>query len=297
MHIIELKNVTKTFGKTFALKDLSFAAKMGVSIILGPNGSGKSTLLKTIAGLYRPDSGSVKVLGVDPYSDLSVKSSISILTENYALYDFLTVRENIEFFGALYGMSRYESIESVRQLMEELDILDLLDFKVQTISRGTKQKVAFCRAVISNPQVLLLDESTAFLDAKSSNVIRNYIQRNANKKSIVFVTQRIDEATRMNGNIYVMKNGRIVTSTNLNGMYKSIMKGVVINIRLAKQVDLKYLKGIGDMIQNSSGKASLIKIKIDSYKDISRAVDFIRGKGIDIVGIDYSEPFIEKAMD
>ncbi len=296
MHSIELRNVTKAFGKILALKDLSFTPRNGISIILGPNGSGKSTLLKTIAGLYRPDSGSVKVLGVDPYSDYSIRSKISILTENYALYDFLTVRKNIEFFGALYGMDKKDSVESVRELMEELDILNLLDSKVQWLSRGTKQKVAFCRAIIPDPQVLLLDESTAFLDSRSSNAIRDYIQRNANRKSIVFVTQKIDEATRMGGNIYIMKNGRIVISTNLSGMYKSIMNGATINIRFAKPVDYASLKNIEGIIQGNSKKASLVQLRVRNYKDINKAIDIIRGRGIDIVGIDYAEPFIAEAM-
>lgn len=290
---ISVQNVTKRFGKVAALRSISFNPKRGVNIILGRNGAGKSTLLKTIAGFYKPDEGSVTVLGKDPYTSSAVKQQLSILTDNYALYDFLTIRKNLEFFGRLYGMNSNEALSSVRETLKNFGIYSMLDSRVYTLSRGTKQKVAFCRAILNDPEILLLDEPTAFLDANASNVIRDYIQLNANVKQTIFVTQKIDEVARTSGFVYIMKDGRIVRSTSINGMYKSVLKGMIINIRFARPVSFSAIKSMPG-IQDAHAKiVTISRIRISNYKDISAAIDFLRGKGIDIVGIDYIEPFVD----
>jgi len=199
----------------------------------------------------------------------------------------------LEFFGRLYGMNSNEALSSVRETLKNLGIYSMLDSRVYTLSRGTKQKVAFCRAILNDPEILLLDEPTAFLDANASNVIRDYIQLNANVKQTIFVTQKIDEVARTSGFVYIMKDGRIVRSTSINGMYKSVLKGMIINIRFARPVSFSAIKSMPG-IQDAHAKiVTISRIRISNYKDISAAIDFLRGKGIDIVGIDYIEPFVD----
>ncbi|MGC8586490.1 MAG: ABC transporter ATP-binding protein [Candidatus Micrarchaeia archaeon] len=294
-HII-VRKVTKRFGSTIALHGVSITPRKGLNFVLGPNGAGKSTLLKIIAGLYRPDGGTVSVMGEDPYSSSALKQHMSILTDNYALYDFLTLRKNIEFFGSFYGMKNDEAVFAVKEMLKELDIYDLLDSKVETFSRGTKQKAAFCRAIINDPKILLLDEPTAFIDANASNAIRSYIKENTSKKDIIFVTQKLDEVARLEGYVHIMSKGKIIKSTGIAGMYKDVLKDMIVNIRFAKPVYLGILKGIDGLQESYKGIATMVHVKIKDYKDISEAIDFIRGKGIDIVGIDYIEPFIESTF-
>ncbi len=107
--IIKARNAVKLFGNTKALDNVSFSAGRGMSMVLGPNGAGKSTLLKCIDGLYRLDKGAIEVLGSDLYRDSKARAKVSLLTENYALYDNLTVRANMIFFGRLYGMEKKEA--------------------------------------------------------------------------------------------------------------------------------------------------------------------------------------------
>ncbi|MGC8652064.1 MAG: ABC transporter ATP-binding protein [Candidatus Micrarchaeia archaeon] len=278
------------------MDNINLKPKDGLNFVLGPNGAGKSTLLKVIAGLYKPDSGSVTVLGEDPYASYKLKQVLSLLTDNYALYDFLTIRKNLEFFGRLYGMEGGEAVSEIREMLKALGVYGLLDSKVETLSRGTKQKAAFCRAILNDPAILLLDEPTAFLDAGASSVVRDYIMESAKRKDIVFVTQKLDEVARFNGAVHIMRNGMIVKSTSISGMYKSVLKGMVINIRLARPVRLEMLEQLQGMQGGSDGAATTVRIKINNYKDISAAVDAIREKGIDIVSIDYIEPFIENVF-
>ncbi|MEM0094560.1 MAG: ABC transporter ATP-binding protein, partial [Candidatus Micrarchaeaceae archaeon] len=211
MREIVVDKAVKKFGDTSALAGVDFVASKGINIILGPNGAGKSTLLRCIDGLYKLDSGSIRVFGADPYVDDKIRHRISLLTENYALYDDLTVEDNFLFFGRLYGLEKSYIIEKAKSLLKAFDALEYLHSGVGTLSRGTKQKVAISRAMLNDPEVLLLDEPTAFLDVHASNEVRNsLLDFTKSGGTVVFVTQRIEEVARFNAKIYIMNKGRIV---------------------------------------------------------------------------------------
>ena len=105
---IEVNNIVKRFGRVTALYKVSMKAGKGINMVLGPNGAGKSTLLRCIAGLYKPDEGSISVLGRNPYYDDAVRKGVSLISDNYGLYDYLGVLDNLKFFGRLYGLSDSE---------------------------------------------------------------------------------------------------------------------------------------------------------------------------------------------
>ena len=268
---IVVSNIEKRFGKTVALKNLNYRSAKGVNIILGPNGAGKSTLLRCIDGLYRVESGKITVLGVDPYRDDTIKSRLSLLTDNYALYDFLSVRNNLGFFGRLYGMSDEATLAKSMDLLKKLDALEYLDRKVYELSRGTKQKVAFCRAVLNDPEIILLDEPTAFLDAHSADMVRKILLGYEKEgKTIVFVTQKLDEVTRFDGKISIIRAGRIVKETTTEGLYKTVLKNTMVNIRLAKPLNHASVKKIPGFVDANQNKPTLIKFQVRNYRDIAR---------------------------
>ena len=176
MHgVVKTDRITKSFGSVIAVNKVSFESAGGINIILGPNGAGKSTFLRCIDGLYSVEHGSVNVLDADPYRNDKLKEKLSLLTDNYALYDYLSVASNLKFFGRLYGLKDEETMRRAAEMLKRLDAAEYLDKKVYMLSRGTKQKIAFCRAVLNEPQILLLDEPTAFLDAHSAEMVRRSI--------------------------------------------------------------------------------------------------------------------------
>lgn len=295
MSVIDVRSIGKSFGATKALNKLNFSSSAGINIILGPNGAGKSTLLRCIDGLYKVDSGSVKVLGEDPYKNSDLKMKLSMLTDNYALYDFLSVEGNIKFFGRLYGLKDPDITSRARSIMRELDALQYMKNKVYTLSRGTKQKIAFCRAVINDPEVLLLDEPTAFLDAKAAQSVRRFLLKYTSEgKIVLFVTQKVDEVTRFSGRISIIRKGAIIKNTTTEGIYSLVLKNSPINIRLAKAVDVKYLKKIDGFVEANGGMATTFKVKIKSYKEISKIIKSLSDVGAYVISIDYVEPFIEE---
>lgn len=291
---IKVNGIVKAFGTTVALKGVNFQSASGINIILGPNGAGKSTFLRCVDGLYKVDSGKVDVLGVDPYKDDSIKSKLSLLTDNYALYDFLSVKNNLKFFGRLYNLKDDETLRRSKDLLKRLEALEYLDKKVYQLSRGTKQKVAFCRAVLNEPQVLLLDEPTAFLDAHSAEMVRKILfEYEKEGKTILFVTQKLDEVTRFNGKISIIRAGRIVRETTTEGLYSFVLKNTIVNIRLARPLKLSVVKRLPGFKEANAEQATLLKFRVKNYKDINKTIERLLDLGGSIVSIDYIEHLIE----
>ncbi|MCL4375871.1 ABC transporter ATP-binding protein [Candidatus Parvarchaeota archaeon] len=293
---ISVQNLYKKFGKTVALDGISFNSMEGVNIILGPNGAGKSTFLRCVIGLYKPSSGSVLVFGKRPYFDDEIRNKMALLSDNYALYDFLTVKQNLRFFGNLYKLNDNEIYEKSKKILKEMDALKFFDRKVVELSRGTKQKIAFCRAMLNDPDVLLLDEPTAFLDASSSEWIRNFIlDYGKKKKTILFVTQKLDEVSRFNSRLVIMREGRVVEDTTTYNIYNEIMKSSSVLIRFARPVAVSILRRTGFKFEAMESKeVSSAKFYINSYRDVNLLISkLIKNKAF-VLGIDYIEPLVER---
>jgi ABC-type multidrug transport system ATPase subunit len=291
---ITVSSIVKSFGKTVALNRVNFSSVRGINMILGPNGAGKSTLLRCIDGLYRVDSGSVRVLGENPYKNSAIKNKVSLLTDNYALYDFLTVADNLKFFGRLYGMKDGETLEAGREILESLDAIEYMYRKVYELSRGTKQKVAFCRSILNSPDILLLDEPTAFLDAHSAESMRRILlDYEKEGKTILLVTQKLDEVTRFDGRISIIKAGRLVKQISTEGLYKLVLRNTKVNVRLARPLDLKAVKRIDGFVESNSEMPTMLKFKVNDYRQINRIISSLIERGAHIVSVDYIEHLID----
>ncbi|MGC8671310.1 MAG: ABC transporter ATP-binding protein [Candidatus Micrarchaeia archaeon] len=239
MEVVKLLDITKTFGKAVALKDISLSVNQGSLLtLIGPNGAGKSTLEKIVVGLYEPDAGTVNLFG----EKLSANSSklmekIGYVGENYALYDNLTVRSNLLFFASLFGIDKKEAEVRIAELLAEFGASQYIDRKVGELSRGTKQKVAICRALISMPKLLVLDEATAFLDPSSAEKLRQKIRVLLRKgTSVIYATQRLDELSRLTGYVALISEGKLISRGTFSEITRKI-KGVDIEIVLLNEPD------------------------------------------------------------
>lgn len=291
---IRVSSISKSFGKKKALNKLDFSSRTGINLILGPNGAGKSTLLRCIDGLYGVDSGSVMVLGEDPYKASDIKQHMSLLTDNYALYDFLTVSRNLRFFGRLYGLKDDETLKIAKEVLQDLDAYEYLNNRIFELSRGTKQKIAFCRAILNDPEVLLLDEPTAFLDAHSAEMMRKTLLRYEKEgKTILFVTQKLDEVTRFHGRISIIRAGRIIKEMSTEGLYNIVLKRTKVNIRLAKPISARIARRIDGLMEVNSENATVLQFRVDNYRDINRIIKSLMASNASIVGVDYLEHLID----
>lgn len=227
--MIEIHEVTKRFqdkkNSITALKHVSFSVKEGQVVgLLGENGAGKTTLLRTVATLLTPTDGSVKVAGYDTVQNPSeVKRRIGVLFGGETgLYDRLSARENLEYFAALYGLSKHETKVRIDDLSKMFGMRDYLDRKVGGFSKGMRQKVAIARTLIHNPDIILFDEPTTGLDITSSNVFRQLVhQLKAGGKTIIFSSHIMEEVSLLCDTVAMMHKGELVYQGELEALYRA----------------------------------------------------------------------------
>ncbi len=185
--MIRAINLCKNFGRIRAIDDLSFEIEQRKVAVLGFNGAGKSTLVKLVAGILKPSSGTIEVFGKDPSSSPDVRARIGVASHNPMLYRELTVRENLEFYSRIYSCD-----VDLEDLAERLGFRKMLDRRVSELSRGFVQRVAFARALLNSPEILILDEITAGLDVASRRIILDVVSQH--KGCMLFTTHTLEEA-------------------------------------------------------------------------------------------------------
>jgi len=225
-YAIKVEGLTKRFGEFVAVNDISFSIPKGsIFALLGPNGSGKTTTIKIICGVLRATKGYVEVLGndVSKYPE-QVKQNIGYVSQKFSLYEDLTVEENIEFYGAIYDLSKDEIEEKKAKLLKFFGFEGREKSLVGTLSGGMKQKLAFACATLHNPQILILDEPTAGVDPISRKEYWEMIRVFSQSGVTVLVTSHyMDEAERCDY-VAFMFNGilkEVDTPANVKTKYSS----------------------------------------------------------------------------
>ena len=221
---IQLKNINKTYGDYQASKDINFSIEKGKLVgLLGPSGSGKTTILRMIAGLETPDSGDILIDGVRINDIPASKRGIGFVFQNYALFRYKTVYENIAFGLKIEKMSKSMIHDRVMELIELVGLKGLEKRYPNQLSGGQKQRVAFARALAVQPQLLLLDEPFAAIDAKVRKELRSWLKELVSTVGItsIFVTHDQDEAIEVADDIIISNKGRIEQVGSPIGVYKN----------------------------------------------------------------------------
>lgn len=209
---VEMKHIYKTFDGFCASNNVSFGVAKGqLAALLGPSGSGKTTILRMIAGLDAPDSGDIIINGIRVNDLPGNKRGIGFVFQNYALFRYMTVTENIAFGLEVQKKSKNAIRERVDELLELISMQDLGKRYPHQLSGGQKQRVAFARALAPNPQLLLLDEPFAAIDAKVRRELRTWLKGMIARVGItsIFVTHDQEEAMELSDMIILTNHGRI----------------------------------------------------------------------------------------
>ena len=209
---VELKNINKNFGDYKASDNVNFGVEKGKLIgLLGPSGSGKTTILRMIAGLETPDSGDIIIDGVRVNDLAASKRGIGFVFQNYALFRYMTVYDNIAFGLRVQKADKKKIDERVRELIKLIGLEGLEKRYPSQLSGGQRQRVAFARALAPNPQLLLLDEPFAAIDAKVRKELRSWLREMIEKLGVtsIFVSHDQDEAIEVADEIIITNTGRI----------------------------------------------------------------------------------------
>jgi ABC-2 type transport system ATP-binding protein len=249
-NVIEVQNLTKIYGKLMAVDHINFEVEKGeIFGFLGPNGAGKTTTLRMLTGVIKPDDGEADILGFNIQKEpLKSKQNIGVVPETSNAYVDLTAWQNMMLMSELYGVPKKEAEIRANELLDRLGIYDRRDSKVKGFSKGMKQRLILCMALVNNPDLIFLDEPTSGLDVQSSHMIREILQEFPEEgKSIFLTTHNMDEANRLCDRVAIINHGKIA-AIDRPAKLKDIIKRLnSVEISFDKAVSTEGLSEISDV--------------------------------------------------
>ncbi len=229
--ILEARNLVKKYGDLTAVKDVNLAIKKGeIFGLLGPNGAGKTTIISIINGLLKPDSGSIVVDGLDLQADTNaVKAKLGLVPQELALYPTLSARDNLAFFGSIYGLGGKQLQERVETMLAMVGLTERADEPIQTYSGGMKRRVNIAAGLLHQPEVLFLDEPTVGVDPQSRNAIFEAVEAlNRAGMTVIYTTHYMEEAQRLCHRVAIIDEGQIIALDTPHALINSLGGGILV---------------------------------------------------------------------
>ncbi|MCK4972250.1 MAG: ABC transporter ATP-binding protein [Candidatus Heimdallarchaeota archaeon] len=301
MLAVETYNLTKMFNKLKAVDELNLEIKEAeIYSLLDPNGAGKTTSVRMITGLLRPTMGGARVLGLDISENLQeIRSRVGHLTETPALYERLTVRQNLDFFAKLYKVPETEIKPRIEEIVDLFDLPEKLDDPAGTLSKGMKQKVAIARAMFHKPELIFLDEPTASLSPESAKVVREQIVKLAKKEKRTFFicTHNLFEAERLSSRVGIINHGRLVAQGS-PGELREMRKDETVTIFRFSTWESNTKEFFEDMkieiIEQNQDKKYVSAIIKDIEKQTPNIINSLAKNNFQLVEVKHEFPTLER---
>ena len=269
--VIEVKNLQRSFGDQQALAGITFAVQPGeVFGLLGPNGAGKTTTVRLLNGILPPSGGTAAVFGLDPTTQgEAVRRRTGVLTETPALYERLSARENLEFFGTLHEIPAAELNSRIDEMLKFFDLSARAKDKVETYSKGMKQRLALARALIHKPPLLFLDEPTSGLDPEAAQQVDDLIAdlgRTA-EQTVILATHNLLEAQRLCDRVAIMNKGKILALGSLQELSRKLWPVTWVDIQFysSPKIDptatLKSQRGVIQVTTEAGSKVLSVQVE------------------------------------
>ncbi|MDZ4720654.1 MAG: ABC transporter ATP-binding protein [Roseiflexaceae bacterium] len=234
--MIETINLQKTFGSFQAVRGINLTVTAGeVVALLGPNGAGKTTTVRMLGAILKPTGGSATVNGYDVVADArKIRHLVGLLTESPGLYQRMLPLEYLAFFGELQGMTIPDSLKRGEQLLKQFGLWEAREKRLDSYSKGMKQKVALIRALIHDPPVLYLDEPTTAMDPHSARIVRDAIaEMRAAHRTILLTTHNLNEAETLADRIVIVRSGEVIAEGTHTQLTRQLMGVPIWELTLA----------------------------------------------------------------
>lgn len=305
--IVKIERLRKTYGDIVALDDISLEVEKGkIFGLLGPNGAGKTTAIKIMTTLARPDSGGVRVAGVDVLDDpAKVRSLIGYVPQELTVDPYLTVREHLKYYGDLYHLSSSVREAHVRELLDLLGLVGSEDRRVKYFSGGMKKKLDLACGLIHHPPVILLDEPSLGLDVHVRRDVWNYILGLKDRGTTVFLcTNYMDEAERLCDDLAIIDKGKIAVTGTPVGLRNQLRRDVVlIEVERLEEDHKEPLKSLEDtlsrleVVKGTVADGTKLRVYVESDDTaLVKILEAARTVSVPIHSITHSRPGLDEVF-
>jgi ABC-2 type transport system ATP-binding protein len=295
--MIMVKELSKSFGEIRAVRGIDFTVERGeIFGFLGPNGAGKTTTISMLSGLLRPDSGSITIDGMDMASrGRDIRRIMGVIPQEIALYEELSGRDNLLFWGGLYGLSGGELKNSVDRALELVDLVDRSKDAVRTYSGGMKRRINLCAGLVHDPKIILLDEPTLGIDPQARIRILEVVKRLAGEgKTVIYTTHYLEEAEHLCDRISIIDEGTIYASGTLAELVELVGGKILVSITGDFGADeAKQVIGDAEFDHLSDGE---LRVKLLDRDSTGRLLGGLFSAGLHVDEVAIREPSLESVF-
>ncbi|MFP5390257.1 MAG: ABC transporter ATP-binding protein [Gammaproteobacteria bacterium] len=285
MTAIQINQVEKSYKQLKALGGVSLRIEEGEFFgLLGPNGAGKTTLISVIAGLIRPDAGSVAIHGHDVIKDFrAARRKLGVVPQELVFDPFFTVRETLRLQSGYFGLKNNDAW--IDEVMANLDLTNKADTNMRALSGGMKRRVLVAQALVHKPPVIVLDEPTAGVDVELRQTLWKFISRlNREGHTVVLTTHYLEEAQAMCQRVAMLKGGRVVAEDTMKGLIRRI-SGSQLNVHLANGTlpdSLRHLIAHEESDDRDAGHPNKYSLRVTDYSEVEPILATLRQSGATI---------------
>lgn len=296
--ILVAQNLYKSYGETHAVRGISLRVARGeVFGLLGPNGAGKTTLISMLTGLFRPDSGSILVDGLDLQNEPhAVKAKLGLVPQELALYPTLSARDNLMFFGRIYGLRGKRLRARVDAVLEMVGLANRAKEAIETYSGGMKRRVNIAAGLLHDPDVLFLDEATVGVDPQSRNAIFESVEAlNRAGMTILYTTHYMEEAQRLCHRVAIMDEGQIIALDTPSALIRSLGEGIIL-VGLANSEAQNVAAQVAQLPSVKAVTRSDGHLKIEAHRaqeTLMDVLDITNRLDVRIASLEILEPNLE----
>ena len=299
-NILEVNNLVKNYGEFQAVKGISFSIKEGeIFSLLGPNGAGKTTTISMLSTLYAPTSGDATIAGHSvTKSPMAVRNAIGVVPQDLALYEDLTARENLTFWGQMYGLSGTALKNRVEEVLGQIGLVDKAKDRVKTYSGGMKRRVNIGVGLLHKPKLLFMDEPTVGIDPQSRRAILDTV-KDLNKQgmTVLYTTHYMEEAEELSNRVGIIDHGELIAIGTQKELTRQVGETETLVLHIGENEDPEALvasfKGIKGILEANAINHEISVITHSAADVMAPVVSKANERGIKIHSIDIREPNLE----
>ncbi|WP_391559814.1 ABC transporter ATP-binding protein [Robertmurraya sp.] len=298
--MLQVEEVLKSYDKNEVVRGISFHVQKGESFgLLGPNGAGKSTTIGMISGIITPDKGAIKVDGLSVTKNaLDIKRKIGVVPQEIALYPTLSAKENLLFWGKMYGLTRNEAKKRANEVLEYVGLSERAKEKIETFSGGMKRRVNIGASLMHKPELLIMDEPTVGIDPQSRNHILETVKElNKNGMTIIYTSHYMEEVEFLCNRIGIIDKGKMIALGTKKDLFQRLAEGTLIKVSVNKLDEsflnkVKEIDEVGKVVPHPEDLS--IEIFVTNHQKVVGEMITLAVQGnVNVQSLEVNEPNLE----